>query len=117
MTREEQIKDYMKKLGIDREEAIQLIEDDSNDFIGSEGEKMTANAKKIIRYEQSDNKRKPSTKERKVDTTKLDILQTLAAALEAEYDITVDIEREVNLHFDLDGENFSIKLTRHKKKK
>ena len=33
------------------------------------------------------------------------------------YKIPVEIEKEVNLHFSIDGEDYSIKLTRHRKKK
>ena len=47
MDKEKIIKDYMKKLGISREEAEQLYEDDLEDFIGEEGEAMTEKAKAI----------------------------------------------------------------------
>ena len=37
--------------------------------------------------------------------------------LEDVYKIPVDIEKEVCLHFSVDGDDYSIKLTRHRKKK
>ena len=46
MSKEETIKKYMTSLKISRAEAEQLFEDDAEDFIGEEGEEMTAKAKK-----------------------------------------------------------------------
>ena len=46
MTKEQQIQNYMTKLNISYEEALQLWEDDQEDFIGEEGEKMTQKAKR-----------------------------------------------------------------------
>jgi hypothetical protein len=70
MKREKQILDFMAKLNISREEAEQLLEDDEDDFIGEQGEEMTAKAKDIRRYEQGDKPRKKAEKPRKVDTVK-----------------------------------------------
>ena len=92
------------------------IDDCPEGVVGDEVDEMTEKAKEITRYEQSGDRKKP-VRERKVDNIKLEILQTIAAAIEAEYDIDVDVEREINLHWQLDGEDYSIKLTRHRKKK
>ena len=70
MDKEKIINDYMKKLGISREEAEQLYEDDLEDFIGEEGEAMTEKAKAIKIRGDGEEKKKKSTKERKVDEAK-----------------------------------------------
>ena len=67
----------MKKLGISREEAEQLYEDDLEDFIGEEGEAMTEKAKAIKIRGDGEEKKKKSTKERKVDENKKAILDKL----------------------------------------
>jgi len=92
------------------------IDDCPEGVVGDEVDEMTEKAKEITRYEQSGERKKP-VRERKVDNIKLDILQTIQSALVEQYDIHVDIEKEVNAHFTLDGEDYSIKLTRHRKKK
>ena len=92
------------------------IDDCPEGVVGDEVDEMTEKAKEITRYEQSGDRKKP-VRERKVDNIKLEILQTIAAAIEAEYDIHVDVEREICLHWELEGEDYSIKLTRHRKKK
>lgn len=118
MTKEETIKNYMDTLNISRLEAESLWLDDQEDYIGEEGEKMEKNAKEMkARYEHGKDKKDRKPRERKVDNIKLDMLQTMAAAIEAEYDVEVNIEKEVNLHFTIDGEDYSVKLTRHRKKK
>ena len=92
------------------------IDDCPEGVVGDEVDEMTEKAKEITRYEQSGGRKKPA-RERKVDNIKLEILQELAATLEDVYKIPVDIEKEVCLHFSVDGEDYSIKLTRHRKKK
>lgn len=114
MTREEEIKGYMKNLGISYEEAEQLWEDDKEDFIGEEGEKMQAKAKKNIRHqEQSTKKRKKTTREKKVDNEKLEILKLCQGILE-ENGIIATIEKEVAIHFEIEDTKFTLQLTRHR---
>ena len=62
MTKEEEIKRYMEKLEISREEAEQLWEDDHEDTVLPEVAEMEKKAKKLRRYEKSDAPRKTSTK-------------------------------------------------------
>lgn len=73
--------------------------------------KMEINAKKDRRYELSEKtetkKKKP--KVRKVDTEKLEILKTVAAALEND-GFSCEIEKEIAVHFG----NYSLKLIRHR---
>lgn len=114
MTKEEQIKSYMNKLKISREEAEQLWEDDQEDYIGEEGEEMTKKAKEIKNYTQSDKtKRKKSTRERKVDHVKRYLLQLAEDGLEGFVE-NVEYQNEVSISFDYEGEHYSLKLTRHR---
>ena len=116
MTKEQAIKDYMVKLDISKEEAEQLWLDDQKDYIGEEGEAMTQKAKSVKNYVQA-KERKQVKKERKVDTAKLELLNLVAAALKQEMDIDCTFENEVALHFQNEGQDYTFKLTRHKKKK
>lgn len=117
MTKQEQIEKYMKSLGISKEEAEQLWEDDQEDFIGEEGEEMTKKAKEIKRYEKAEKpkgERKP--KERKVDLDKKKLLELCEKALEDYvFDLTVKTETEIS--FEFQNENYTLKLTKHRKKK
>ena len=73
---------------------------------------MTEKAKEITRYEKSATERKKPTRERKVDTDKLAILEIIEKAL-TEKGYCATIEKEVAIHFD----NYTLKLTRHRSKK
>ena len=114
MTKELQIKNYMEKLGLSYEEAEQLWEDDQEDFIGEEGEQMTAKAKELKRYEKGDvSKRKKSTRERKVDSVKKHLLDLAVNGLVEDVQ-QIEYQNEVSISFVYNGENYSLKLTRHR---
>jgi hypothetical protein len=115
MTKEETILHHMKVLKISRQEAEQLYEDDENDYIGEEGEEMTRKAKEIRRYEKGEQKRKKTTKERKVDEPKKYLLETIQKSLPAAVEV-VGQKTETELNFIYNGENYTIKLTKHRKK-
>ena len=84
---------------ITREEAEEMAE-------------MEIKAKGLKHYEQSEKPRKKPTRERKVDTDKLEILKRVKCLLEG-YGYEVELEKEVALHF---GE-YTLKLTRHRPQK
>ena len=115
MTKEEQIKSYMTKLKISREEAEQLWEDDQEDYIGEVGEEMTRKAKEVKRYEKADKPKSKSKKERKVDENKKAILDKLHKALETFVKIT-NVKTETEISFVYNDENYTLKLTKHRKK-
>jgi hypothetical protein len=115
MTKEEQIKSYMTKLKISREEAEQLWEDDQEDYIGEVGEEMTKKAKEIKRYEKADKPKSKSKKERKIDENKKAILDKLHKALETFVKIT-NVKTETEISFVYNDENYTLKLTKHRKK-
>lgn len=113
--KEKAIKTYMEKLNISREDAEQLWEDDQEDYIGEEGEEMTAKAKELRRYEKGKTSRKKVEKERKVDTVKKHLLDLIINGLSAEVE-QIERHNEVSIAFVYNNENYSLKLTRHRKK-
>ena len=116
MTKEEQIKSYMTKLKISREEAEQLWEDDQEDYIWEVGEEMTKKAKEIKRYEKADKPKSKSKKERKIDENKLLILDKLHKTLETFVKIT-NRKTETEISFVYNDESYTLKLTKHRKEK
>lgn len=116
MTKEQEIQKNMKVLGISREEAEQLWEDDQNDFIGEEGEEMTRKAKEVKRYEKGDKPKAKAKKERKVDENKKLILDKLHKALETFVKIT-NVKTETEISFVYNDEEYTLKLTKHRPKK
>ena len=115
MTREEQILDFMKKLEISREEAEQLLEDDENDFIGEDGEKMSQKAKENRRYEKSDEPKVKKPRERKVDTEKAEILEFAKKGLTLMMNSgNIIVENETKLHFNYNGTDYTLNLVKHR---
>lgn len=112
--KEKAIKNYMEKLKISREDAEQLWEDDQADYIGEEGEKMTENAKELRRYEKGKSSRKKVVKERKVDTIKKHLFDLVINGIAEEVE-QIERHNEVSIAFIYNNENYSLKLTRHRK--
>ena len=113
--KEKTIQNYMKKLNISREDAEQLWEDDQADYIGEEGEKMTENAKELRRYVKGNSSRKKMVKERKVDTIKKHLFDLVINGIAEEVE-QIERQNEVSIAFVYNNENYSLKLTRHRKK-
>lgn len=113
--KEKAIKTYMEKLDISREDAEQLWEDDQADFIGEEGEEMTKNAKELRRYEKGKTSRKKMEKTRKVDTIKKHLFDLVINGIAEEVE-QIERHNEVSIAFVYNDENYSLKLTRHRKK-
>lgn len=114
--KEKAILGYMKKLDISREEAEQLFEDDENDFIGEEGEQMTKQAKKAGRHYEQKGERKKSTRERKVDTDKHELMQCVQFGIE-EIVQNLQIKTENECSFSFNGCEYSLKIIKHRPKK
>lgn len=116
--KEKAIQNFITSLDISREEAEQLWEDDQEDFIGEEGEEMTAKAKKNIkRYEKSDKPRKKVVKEHKVDTEKKELIEVLTNAL-SDFGISIDsVKNEAEFSFHHNENSYSVKLIKHRAKK
>lgn len=113
MTKEQAIKTYMENLGLSKEDAEQLWLDDQEDYIGEEGEQMTEKAKEQKRYEKAKGKNIKSTRERKVDTVKKFLLDLAVDGLKSDVD-RIEYQNEVSISFQYNGDNYSLKLTRHR---
>ena len=115
MTKEQEIQNFMVSLGISRQEAEQLWEDDNNDFIGDEGEEMQKKAKEIRRYEKKEvtatKEKKP--KERKIDNDKLYLLSAVKE-LFGSMNIDSTMKTETELSFSYNGAEYTFKLTKHR---
>ena len=113
MSKEDTIKKYMTSLKIYRAEAEQLFEDDAEDFIGDEGEEMTAKAKKNGVVEREIKKKRPP-RERKVDTEKGHILNCVKGLIEEIGGTDTSVKTETELSFVYNGNNYTLKLTKHR---
>lgn len=127
MDKEKIIKDYMKKLGISREEAEQLYEDDLEDFIGEEGEAMTEKAKAIKIRGDSEEKKKKTTRQPKIDELKVSILEYIADRMQSRHCCIEEDEWDFDkifiknpqkeITFMVDNCEYSLTLTKHRPKK
>lgn len=113
MSKEDTIKKYMNSLKISRAEAEQLFEDDAEDFIGAEGEEMTAKAKANGVIERQVKKKRPP-RERKVDTEKGYILNCVKGLVEEIGGNDTSVKTETELSFVYNGNNYTLKLTKHR---
>ena len=118
-SKEETIKRYMEHLNISYEEAVQLYEDDKNDFIGDEGEEMQTKAKQTQHREKADTPNKKRTsKERKIDPDKkylFDMTYNFLSGLELnETIIGIAAKTETEITFTYKGAEYTWKLTKHR---
>ena len=116
--REKEIKGLMKRHSLSLEEATQLWEEDNSDYCNEEMAEMEKKAKENARRYEKDTqkKRKPTSRERKIDTEKLIILNALKPVLETMSD-NVTRKTETELKFDVNGNSYTLKLTKHRPKK
>lgn len=109
MTKEQLIKQIMKECEKDgepvtKEEAAEMAE-------------MEIKAGNIKRYEQADKPRKTVKKERKVDETKKHLLANCKTLLEELGADVTAVKTETEITFTFDGEEYSLKLVKHRPKK
>ena len=112
--KEKEIQKYMDALGISREEAEQLWQDDHDDVVTPEMEEMERKAKQIKRYEKSGAPRKKTTKERKVDTDKKELLSLLIEGLTKKYPRMVQVKNEAEFSFTFNENSYTVKLIKHR---
>lgn len=113
LTREQEIQKHIELLGLTREQAEQLWEDDNANYVNEEMAEMERKAKTNRRYEQSDKPRAKAKIEVKLDDEKVKILEVLFKAL-AENGFepqTANPQREITF-----GE-YSVTLIKHRAKK
>ena len=109
----------MEKLNISYEEAVQLYEDDKNDFIGDEGEEMQTKAKQTQHREKADIPNKKRTpKERKIDPDKknlFDMVYNFLSISELEEEISnITPKTETEITFTYKKAEYTWKLTKHR---
>lgn len=124
MDKEKAIQNYMKSLGISREDAEQLWEDDQADYIGEQGEEMTLKAKEIRRYEQSAEKKERKPREKKIDAEKVAILEYLVDRMESRHCVLEEDEWDFDkitianpqkeITFRVGENEYSLTLTKHR---
>lgn len=106
---------YVESLECSITEACDLILEESGKIKPSEEtEKAVNSIKSERRYEKSDRKRKPSTRERKVDETKGYLLKAVAELLENEGAEVKAIKTETEVAFAYKGSEYTMKLTKHR---
>ena len=118
---EKLIQQYMEKLGISREDAIQLIEDDKADYIGEEGEQMTQQAKALRRYEKAEETKPRKKREVKLDEEKVAIIKLVFDLLDNTFHLptlnnVVIANPQKEITFKVGQNEYSLTLTRHRKK-
>lgn len=78
---------------------------------------MEIKAGGLKRYEKSDKPRKQSTRERKVDPTKKKILTNCRVLLQGMGADIVGVKTETEITFTFEGEEYGLKLIKHRPKK
>lgn len=119
MSKEKEIEKYMQKLGISYAEAVQLMEDDADDFIGEEGEEMTEKAKVNSAKERAPREKNKNKKprERKVDEEKGYLLRTIDGLIRGLGAENTNLKTETELSFDYNDNKYTLKLTKHRPQK
>jgi len=116
---EKQIEKMMKSLDLSREEAIQmLLEDEEVDKMSMKEvtSDLSAEQKKTIKkvtQAQSGERAKPK-RERKVDEAKKKILEGFTEYLASVGANVQPLTTEAEMHFSLDGAEYTIKLIKHR---
>jgi len=114
---DKELENSMKSLEISREEAIQMWLDDNDYTINEVVEELSEKAKKNIkRYEQSDKKRKTSTRERKVDDEKKAFLAGFRIFAESKGGIVTTVKNEAEFSFIYGENSYTVKLIKHRNK-
>lgn len=118
MTREQEIQKHIELLGLTREQAEQLWEEDNADYVSEEMAEMERKAKANRRYEQSDKPRAKAKREVKIDEEKVKIIDFLMRVL-ADSDVSqLEIKNpQREIAFQLNGADYSLTLTKHRVKK
>lgn len=122
MTKEQEIQKHMQVLGLTREQAEQLWEDDNSDFVSEEMAEMERKAKANRRYAQSGKPRAKAKQEPKIDQEKANIIDFICGCMLNNTHImqlddieVVNPQREITFRV---GENeYSLVLTKHRPKK
>lgn len=108
------ISNLMASLDINKDEAIDTWLDDHDYIDNAEAEEMTKKAKQLRRYEKSDNERKKTVRERKVDAEKGGLLTAIKTAVEAFGGTVSSVKNEAEFSFTFNGNSYTVKLVKHR---
>ena len=108
------ISNLMASLDITKDEAIDTWLDDHDYIDNAEAEEMTKKAKQLRRYEKSDNERKKTVRERKVDAEKGGLLTAIKTAVEAFGGVVSSVKNEAEFSFTFNGNSYTVKLVKHR---
>ena len=108
------LENLMTSLELTREEAIETWLDDNDYTANEEAEELTKKAKTIRRYEKSDNERKKTTKERKVDEEKKHLLSDVKVLIEGLGAVVTNGKNEAEISFTFGENNYTFKLIKHR---
>lgn len=112
-----EIEKLMNQLDLSHDEAVETWLFD-NDYEGNdEADEMTEKAKAVRRYEKSDNKRKKSTKERKVDEEKKRFLTGMRVFCEGAGATVTSTKNEAEFSFNFGENEYTVKLIKHRPNK
>ena len=116
---EADIKDNMKEFNLSREDAVRMyFEDMELVEAGNKTAITEIEAPKQKRtYTKSDKPRKKAVRERKVDEEKGTIIAELRSTLESNNATITSVKNEAELSFELNGNQYTIKLIKHRPKK
>lgn len=113
-----EIRKNQRELDLSEEDAVRMFFEDW-EYIPA-GSKVKIERVKDIQtkkeYAKSDKPRKTSTKERKVDETKKRFLNGFRVYLEGCGCEIVNLKTETELTFNFEDEQYTVKLTKHRKK-
>ena len=113
-----EVRKNQRELDLSEEDAVRMFFEDW-EYIPA-GSKVKIERVKDIQtkkeYAKSDKPRKTSTKERKVDETKKRFLNGFRVYLEGCGCEIVNLKTETELTFNFEDEQYTVKLTKHRKK-
>lgn len=118
-----EIKTSMSKLGLSKDEAIQMYLEDNEIVINEEQEALTQKAVKSGVQKQmskvTSNRKSEKKRERKADPTKEEIIRDLATHLKETDGVENVVIENIGklIGFELGGEHFTLNLVRNRKKK
>ena len=113
---DEYLNEVMKDFDIPKDKAVRMYFEDMDILKPTDTdtiEEVNKTTKKR-QYTKSDKPRKKSTRERKVDEEKKDILQTLIEGYTEKYPRVVKVKNEVEFSFTHNGNEYTVKLIKHR---
>lgn len=113
---DEYLNETMRDFDIPKDKAVRMYFEDMDILKPTDTDTIeeVKNTTKKRAYTKSDKPRKKSTRERKVDEEKKDILETLIEGYTAKYPRVVKVKNEVEFSFRHNGNEYTVKLIKHR---